>query len=296
MHIASTAHKELFCRSFLESHKVYVPEELPWPELDILSLQRLRALPFWEEALNTEQEAGMMVNAYAATVTDPLVREAIALQGWEETRHAQLLQFVIHHYGITVAERPVAPPPGPDTIERTFIAFGYGECLDSFLAFGLFKRARQSRFFPEPLFTIFDRVMEEEARHIVFFVNWVTYQLTCQGRGAALFRAAHSSWYYGRALRKLWRAIRSPDKRGEGFVATGAGAFIDELTPAQVLSACLEENTRRMRGFDSVLLQPRFMPTVATITLRSLKLLPWRQPSLTTETYRSSSSQPDKSM
>jgi hypothetical protein len=137
---------------------------------------------YHEEALHTEQEAGAMVNAYAATASDPLVREAIALQGREETRHARLIQFVVHRYGITVAERPAASLPEPDKIERAFIAFGYTECLDSFLTFGMFKLARQSGFFPEPLFTIFDRVMEEEARHIVFFVNWVAYRLASQGQ------------------------------------------------------------------------------------------------------------------
>lgn len=275
MEIGSQAHRELFCRSFIETHQAYAPEALPWPELDKESLQRLRSIPFWEEALYTEREAGAMVNAYATVVSDPLLREAIALQGWEETRHADLIQYVIQHYGIEVAERPAAALP--DNIEPAFIAFGYTECLDSFLTFGMFKLARQSGFFPEVLFTIFDHVMEEEARHIVFFVNWMAYVQARRGRVAGALRGLPALWYYGRALGDLFRAIRQADKSDESFVATGGRSFVDDLTPATVLSACLEENARRMSYFDHRLQQPQFMPRLARVALRSLNLLPRRK-------------------
>ena len=32
--VGSDAHKELFCRQFLETHELYDPATLPWPELD----------------------------------------------------------------------------------------------------------------------------------------------------------------------------------------------------------------------------------------------------------------------
>lgn len=270
--IGSHAHKELFCRSFIDSHREYTPEDLPWPQLDEIALQRLRSIPFWEEALHTEQEAGAMVNAYAATAPDPLVHEAIALQGWEETRHARLLQCMMRHYSIEVAERPRTSLPG--RIESAFVTFGYTECLDAFLTFGLFQLVRQSGLFPESLFTLFDCVMEEEARHIVFFINWVAYLQANRGRIASTLRAAHALWYYSRALRDLARVIGEGDKGGENFVATGASSFIENLTPTMVLSACLEENARRMRSFDARLLQPRFMPALARVGLRVLQFRP----------------------
>lgn len=61
MQIGSTEHKELFCRSFLESHRAYEPADLPWPELDGLSLARLRAIPIWKLALEIEVAAGVML-------------------------------------------------------------------------------------------------------------------------------------------------------------------------------------------------------------------------------------------
>ena len=38
--VGSDAHKELFCRQFLETHEVYDPAVLPWPELDDAQLGR----------------------------------------------------------------------------------------------------------------------------------------------------------------------------------------------------------------------------------------------------------------
>lgn len=278
MKIGSEAHKELFCRTFMESHLQYEPEKLPWPQLDSASLERLRAIPFWAEALKTEREAGVMVSAYAQTISDPVVREAIALQGREETRHARLIEFLINHYDVKINEPPV--PEVPSNIETAFIDFGFGECLDSFFAFGLFGLAHQANYFPEQLFTIFEPILHEEARHIVFFVNWVSYLQIQQGRGAGVFRATHALWHYGRALNNLIKAFGSAaDGSGEGFTATGASTFVDDLTPEMLFSACLQENTRRMSVFDDRLLQPQLMPRLTTIARNTLKLLPRRQPS-----------------
>jgi hypothetical protein len=52
-----------------------------------------------------------MVSAFAATVSDPLIQEAIALQGQEEARHARLLEYMIRHYDIQVSDRPAAILP-----------------------------------------------------------------------------------------------------------------------------------------------------------------------------------------
>lgn len=276
MKIGSEAHKELFCRSFMESHLNYEPERLPWPQLDGIALERLRGIPFWEEALNTEREAGVMVSAFAETISDPVIKEAIALQGIEETRHARLLEFLINHYDIKIPERPA--PEVPSNIETAFIDFGFGECLDSFFAFGLFDVARQSAYLPESLFTIFDPLLHEEARHIVFFVNWVTYLQISQGRGTGILRAGHALLHYGRALHHLIKAFgSSADGSGEGFTATGASNFMADLTPEMFFSTCLEENTRRMSVFDDRLLQPQLMPRLTSIARNTLRLMPRRQ-------------------
>ena len=86
-----------------------------------------------------------------------------------------LLQCHLQHFrgrihgGLDAPEQPLEALPAD--IEKAFIDFGFGECLDSFLGFGAFKFARQAGFLPESMFEIFDTLMFEETRHIVFFVN-----------------------------------------------------------------------------------------------------------------------------
>ncbi len=282
MKLGSENHKELFCRSFIDSHLKFEPAELPWPTLDDVGLERLRGIPFWREALRTERIAGAMVNTFAQTIDDPLLQEAIALQGMEETRHGRLIEFLIHHYGIQID--PIPEPVLPKSLKTAFLDFGFGECLDSFLAFGIFKIARQASYFPEPLFNIFDHVLDEEARHIMFFINWVTYEQIHQEHKGNWLRGANALWHYGRAFQDKIKAFTgSVEDEQEGFTATGASNFMDDLTPELFLSTCLEENVRRMSAFDQQLLQPQLIPRLATIALRFFKLTSRRQSSPTTQ-------------
>lgn len=276
MKIGSETHKELFCRSFIASHLEYEPEHISWPDLDSVTLDRLRGIPFWDIALETERKAGVLVGAYAETVSDPVLREAIALQSMEETRHGRLIETLIKHYGIEITVPPADALPR--NIEQAFTTFGFEECLDSFFAFGLFGIARQAGFFPEQFFTIFEPILDEEARHIVFFVNWVTYLQISRHRGAIILRSAKSLRHYGGALRNIFKAIGKPDTSGAGFTATGASAFAIDLTPEMFLLACLQENARRMSRFDDRLLQPQLMPALATAALRTLQFFPRLKP------------------
>src|SRR5215468_9443069 len=94
MKIGSDEHKQRFCNAFIASHCRFDPERLAWPDLDAAALERLRGIPFWQEVLYTERRAGAIVAAYAATIADPLVREAVTLQGLEEARHAEPVRFL----------------------------------------------------------------------------------------------------------------------------------------------------------------------------------------------------------
>jgi hypothetical protein len=276
MRIGSEAHKERFCRQFIESHQRFDPETLPWPELDEAALTRMRAVPFWQEVLHTERRAGAIVQAFAQTITDPLVREAVDLQGVEEERHAQLLGVMIRRYGLPAEERPLEDI-GPD-LYTAFADFGYGECIDSFLGFGVFKIARQSEFLPDKLFQIFDTLMLEETRHIVFFVNWMAWQEAVRGRGAGWWRALVSARFYGRAIRRLVGTIRQGQKANDGkdFSATQASVFLDGFTFRRFVEECYAENARRMADFEADLLRPRFLPSLARAALSGMRLLPVR--------------------
>jgi hypothetical protein len=277
MKIGSAAHKAHFCRQFVDSHLVWQPETLPWPELDEAALERLRTIPFWGEVLHTERRAGAIVGAFAATLDDPLVKEAVALQGLEETRHAALLREMIRRYGIDAAEQPLEPIASD--VVTAFADFGYGECLDSFLGFGVFKIARQSGFLPEAMFEIFEALMYEETRHIVFFVNWMAWREVQRGRGFGWMRAATALWYYGRALRRLLGTVRQGQRANDGrdFSATQASVFLDGFTFRRFVEDCYAENARRMADFDADLLRPEFLPRLSGAALASLRLWVFRR-------------------
>jgi hypothetical protein len=272
MKIGSDEHKQRFCHEFIASHCRFDPETLAWPDLDAAALERLRAIPFWEEVLYTERRAGAIVAAYAATITDPLVREAVTLQGFEEARHAELLRLMIHRYGVAAEERPPDPPSG--NLVRAFADFGYGECLDAFLGFGVFKIARRAGFLPEAMFEIFETLIHEETRHIVFFINWMAWQQCVRGRGASWLRGATAMHYYARAIGRLlqtvWRGRGAND--GKDFSATQASVFLEGFTFRGFVEECRAEHARRMEGFDPDLLQPHLLPRLADLALAGLRL------------------------
>jgi hypothetical protein len=273
MKIGSDQHKERFCRDFIASHCRFDPATLTWPDLDEAALDRLRAIPFWQEVLYTERRAGAIVDAYAQTITDPLVREAVALQGFEEARHAQLLREMVRRYRIAAEEIPLDERRASD-LRQAFADFGYGECLDSFLGFGVFKIARRAAFLPEPLFEIFDMLMREETRHIVFFINWMAWQQAARGRLAGWLRGANAARYYGRAIGRLLATVRRGRRANDGrdFSATQASVFLEGFTLPGLIEECCAEHKRRMAEFDPELLQPKLLPRIAGIALAGLRL------------------------
>jgi hypothetical protein len=272
MKLGSVEHKELFCRSFLDSHLKYEPETLPWPDLDPVSLEKLRSIPFWRQALLTEEGAGVMVDAFSQTIDDPLLKEAIALQAKEEARHGRLMAYLIKHYGIEIKEPE--PPVIPKYPQKEFTDFGFEECLDSFFAFGMFGIAHQVQYLPESIFEIFDPILDEEARHIVFFVNWVTYLQIQSGRGFAPLRGLNSFYHYSKAIWKLVAVFGDTEQEEKAFTATGANNFMDNLTAELFFHTCIEENAKRMNKFEPELLRPQLLPILCQMAYGCLKLLP----------------------
>jgi hypothetical protein len=274
--IGSEAHKEFFCRHFIETYQDYDPKTLPWPDLDDAALQRLRSVPFWQEVFYTERRAGAIVKAFTKTVADPAMKEAIALQGEEEARHAELIKVMIARYGIEAEEIPLETLP-PD-IETAFKDFGFGECVDSFLGFGVFKIARQSSFLPESMFQIFDVLMYEETRHIVFFVNWMAYNQAQRGIVARSFLPLVSLRYYFRAFRRMAGVAKRGAEKNDGkeFSATQANVFLDGFTFRRFLEDCYSENRRRLSDFAPELLTPSFLPQLAETALAALRLWSFR--------------------
>src|SRR5260370_5876071 len=171
--VGSEAHKRAFCRMLLDTHNPYRPSIVDWPALDPEARDRLVSLPIWDIAMQTEGNASLRVLSYANSVADPLLREAIEIDGFEQPRHKQVLWNLVAAYGIRLAPDPeYLPPKYP---EWGFLLAGFCECVDTFFAFGLFAAAKRSGFFPPALVDTFEPVVQEEGRHIIFFVNWVAW-------------------------------------------------------------------------------------------------------------------------
>jgi hypothetical protein len=111
---------------------------------------------------------------------------------------------MIDRFGLEVTEQPLETFPAD--LETAFIDFGFGECLDAFLGFGAFKTARESEFLPEGMFQIFDVLMHEETRHIVFFTNYEAWREKHRGH-IALSRAFEISV-------ALWSCGAATDRHG----------------------------------------------------------------------------------
>ena len=282
--IGSLAHRELLARFFMDSYVDYVPEQVQWPLLSEESKTRLVSLPFWQEAVSTENVTSNTVAAAAMLEGDPALRKAIELQGFEEGRHARLLQAMTSHYNI-----PVDYPPRyePQDLEHDFLFAGFGECFDSFFAFGLFALARESGFFDSGLTEVFEPVVQEEARHILFFVNWVKYrrsQLPWWRRSAFSLRCG---WII---LKQVWSRVKtartlggSPDARraekpsaalggddGENFTLSAHHDLGEDVTLHKLLGLCLRENDARLGRYDARLRRPRLVPALARFMYRVL--------------------------
>lgn len=264
--VGTEEHKHLFCRTFIETHEPYNPAEMSWPEIDEESRARLLSLPIWDEAVNTERETAAKVQRMSEIESDPLVREAIALQGFEEQRHATLLNLLTQRYGIPVAQR--ADPEAGDDPTWAFIRTEYGECFDAFFAFGLFAFARDSGFFPPPLVRLFDPVMQEEARHVLFFVNWISYrraQLRTDLRSLLDVRRG-----FAVVLQMLSRIRTALDLGGteqDNFTMKSHDS-LGEFSIRAFLETCLRENEKRLGLYAPGLLRPTFVPRLAHTALR----------------------------
>jgi hypothetical protein len=257
----SEEHKRLFCTMLLDTFNPYRPAVLDWPPLEPETQARLTALPIWDIAVQTENRAGINVCTYAAGIPDPLLRQAVELNGFEERRHRYVLANLVEAYGITLAPEPAYPRPRDP--EWAFMVTGYSECIDSFFAFGLFETAKSSGSFPAALVDTFEPVVQEEGRHILFFVNWVAWHR----RTMPLWRRP---WFELKVLAVwaflLWERLGiasdvSHGQQDNNFTVNGArqlgGADIDVF---KLMDTCLREDARRLGIYDPRLKRPRFVP------------------------------------
>jgi len=244
---------------------------IDWPTLDAEARDRLVSLPIWDIAVQTEGRARTNVASYAAITSDPLLRQAIELNAFEEGRHKLVLSNLVAAYGIALAAEPPYAVKGDP--EWAFMVTGYSECIDSFFAFGLFESAKRSGFFPEALVDTFEPVIHEEARHILFFVNWAAwYRRTMPFWRRPFFELkVLAVWLF-----LIWERIGIARDMGSGvqdnnFTVTGAKSVGNDINVATLIDICLAENSRRMSAYDKRLLRPAVVPALARLARRFMR-------------------------
>jgi hypothetical protein len=269
--LGSEAHKILFCRTLLDTYDPYKPAVIDWPQLDTETRDRLVSLPIWDIAVQTEGRARLNVASYAAVTPDPLLRKAIELNAFEEGRHKLVLSNLVAAYGVTLAPEPQYVVQGDP--EWAFMVTGYSECIDSFFAFGLFESAKRSGFFPAALVDTFEPVIQEEARHILFFVNWAAWHRRTMPFWRRPFFEIKvlAVWLF-----LIWERIGIARDMGNGvqdnnFTVTGAKAVGNDINVGELIDICLAENQRRMSHYDQRLLRPVFVPALARLARRFMR-------------------------
>jgi len=275
----SSAHKRAICAMFQETFNPYRPSVIAWPALNSEELRRLKSLPIWDIAVQTEGRARLSFAAYADSLGDREMRSAIMLNAWEENRHKEVLSHLVHAYGIELAVEP--PYLTPRDREFAFLVTGYSESIDSFFAFGLFELAKRSGFFPAELVETFEPVIQEECRHILLFANWLAWyraNLSWWRRIRFELRVA-ASWVYIVGLRiGLARSVgtsRTATQQENNFTVNGAQSVAAvEIGFIDLMQICLEENDRRLAGYDPRLCRPTRVPSLARFVLATGKLWP----------------------
>lgn len=263
----------LFSRMILDTHDPYRPALIDWPELEPETREKIVSLPIWDMAVQTEGRTGLFVKTFSETVEDPLLKAAVQMDAFEERRHKVVLADMVQSYGIELQPEPDYRKP--KDAEWAFMRSGYSECIDSFFGFGLFKLAKDTGFFPPELIDTFEPVMREEGRHILFFVNRVAWWR----RNMPWWRRPYFEakvivvWLF-----LIWERIDMAKGMGDNskaqennFTLNGSKELGVEVSFAELARICLAENDRRLAGYDSRLIRPRFVPAMIRLALKFIR-------------------------
>lgn len=264
----SSEHKKAVADMFRETFNPYKPSVIEWPKLEPDALKRVTSLPIWDIAVQTEGKARLRMAAYARLIEDPDMKDAISRNAWEENRHKEVLSRLVEAYDIKMAPEP--PYIEPKDVEWAYLVTGFSECVDSFFAFGLFRVAQTSNFFPAELIETFEPVMQEECRHILLFANWLAwYRVTMPAWRRPWFELKVMAVWVFLAYERIGLA-RSVDSDGvehtqdNNFTVNGAKDMTaEDLSLADFLELCLAEDQRRFSGYDPRLLRPTTTPAIA---------------------------------
>jgi hypothetical protein len=277
--IGSYDSKKQFCQSFAEGYNSET-DPILWPSLDSSTLALLQRITLWGRLHQSKHYAGQLVSAFAATLSDSMIKEAIALQGQQEQRHFQIVESFIQTYGIPAPPLQTSALPGD--LETAYIDLGFQESLDLLLGFGFYGLATDTNALPEELLQIFDRLLNEEARHTVFFINWFAYHQTKLGKSWNELRGAAPLWQQRGELLKLLMSFGKDDDEDNILFLLFGRSQPEGVTAERFLTLCLREHKLRMSQFTTAGLQPQLAPTLVSFGRSVFQFWPHRKPNTAT--------------
>ena len=126
-----------------------------------------------------------------------------------------------------------------------------------------------------PLVETFEPVIQEEGRHILFFTNWISwYRHTMPlWRRPYFFFKTLAVWaYLIRERIGLAKDVSAGEKENANFTVQGASAVSGmEIDTATLMGICLEENDRRLSGYDPRLKRPNTVPRLVRFARRFMR-------------------------
>jgi hypothetical protein len=197
----------------------------------------------------------------------------------EEARHRDVLARLVAAYDIPMP--PDEDYPLPNDAEWGFMVTGYSECMDSFFAYGLFEMARRSGYFPPELVETFEPVIQEEGRHILFFMNWITWHKATMPLWRRPYFALKTAAVWAFLIWErigLASAVDGLEGADANFTMNGSKALTDEMDLATLIDICLEEDKKRMSGYDTRLIRPTTMPKL--VRFARLFIRPKKKPKI----------------
>ena len=165
--------------------------------------------PIWDIAMQTEGNASLRVLSYAATIKDPLLREAVEIDGFEETRTSRSCPIWYRRMAFRWRRNRNTCVRA---VPRAFLLAGFCECVYTFLLLVSFAPAKRSGFFPPALVDTFEPVVQG---------GGPAYSIFCQLGGLAPAQSADVATFSSRS--KFFRS---------GLFLFGRGLVSPSMVPA----------------------------------------------------------------
>jgi hypothetical protein len=134
--------------------------------------------------------------------------------------------------------------------------------------------ARRSGFFPAELVETFEPVVQEEGRHILFFTNWLAWHRSKMPLWRRPYFAVKTAAVWAFLIWERIGIAKDVDGLENGdanFTVNGTQQLADEMDPAKLIDICLEEDKKRMAGYDPRLRRPTTMPRLARMARLFIK-------------------------